>query len=531
MQKAYIQIILAASLWGVIGLFVRGLTALSVSQIQVTMLRALIAAVVLIPVLLLKDRKLFYVRPQHLWCFLGTGVISLTFFNLCYFTAMQHMTLSVASVLLYTAPVFVMLLSAPLFGEKITVSRLGALALVFGGCLMVTGVIGGGAVHITGIGLLYGLGAGIGYAMYSIFGRYALNRGYHSFTITFYTFLFSLLGCVPLADVGRLAVHMTPEVWLYAVGIGIICSVLPYLLYTKGLSGVDNSTASMLATLEPAVATLTGVLIFKETLAWYNLVGMILLFAGMIMLARAAQNFNRKDSEQGEKTMGKIKVILWDIDGTLLNFEEAEKYAIRKCFSVFGLGECTDAMLRSYSAINKEYWKRLERGEISKIEVLEGRFREFFEKYGLDTSVAAGFNSEYQIHLGDTTVFYENALETLRACKGKVLQYAVTNGTKIAQDRKLENSGLNNLLDGVFISEEIGIEKPMIGFFDKVFESIGAYDKEEVLIVGDSLTSDMQGGNNAGIVTCWFNPDKKENGTQLRIDYEINDLTQVLDVL
>lgn len=229
--------------------------------------------------------------------------------------------------------------------------------------------------------------------------------------------------------------------------------------------------------------------------------------------------------------MSKIKVILWDIDGTLLNFEEAEKYAIRKCFSIFGLGECTDAMLHAYSAINKEYWKRLERGEITKTEVLEGRFRDFFEKYDLDTSAAAKFNAEYQIRLGDTTCFYENGLETVQACKGKVLQYAVTNGTKTAQDRKLENSGLINLLDGVFISEEIGIEKPMVGFFDKVFEKIGKYDKAEVLIVGDSLTSDIQGGNNAGIVTCWFNPDEKERSTTLRIDYEISSLMQVLDIL
>ena len=131
----------------------------------------------------------------------------------------------------------------------------------------------------------------------------------------------------------------------------------------------------------------------------------------------------------------------------------------------------------------------------------------------------------------DTTVFYENGLETVQTCKGKVLQYAVTNGTKLAQDRKLKNSGLIELLDGVFISEVIGVEKPMVGFFEKVFETIGAYDKSEVLIVGDSLTSDMQGGNNVGIVTCWFNPDEKANSTDLRINYEIRDLQQVLDIL
>lgn len=229
--------------------------------------------------------------------------------------------------------------------------------------------------------------------------------------------------------------------------------------------------------------------------------------------------------------MSRYKVLLWDIDGTLLNFEEAEKYAIRKCFSDFKFGECTDEMLRAYISINREYWKSLERGEITKNEVLVGRFRDFFAKYQLDVSKASAFNDDYQIRLGDTICFYPNGLETFKSLKSKVLQYAVTNGTKVAQDRKLKNSGLDVLFDGVFISEEVGIEKPMIGFFDKVFEAIGTYDKKDVLIIGDSLTSDIQGGNNAGIATCWFNPEKIKNDTQLRIDYEITDLIQVQDIL
>lgn len=229
--------------------------------------------------------------------------------------------------------------------------------------------------------------------------------------------------------------------------------------------------------------------------------------------------------------MGKIKVVLWDIDGTLLNFKLAEKFSIEKCFKTFELGECTDEMLRTYSSINKTYWEKLERCEIEKSEVLVGRFRDFFNAYGLDTSVAAAFNKEYQLSLGDVCKFYKNGLETVNTCKGKVLQYAVTNGTKIAQDRKLINSGLIHILDGVFISEEVGIEKPGIGFFDEVFKVIGPYDKSEVIIIGDSLTSDIQGGNNAGILTCWFNPDNKPNDTTLKIDYEISDLSQVLDIL
>lgn len=229
--------------------------------------------------------------------------------------------------------------------------------------------------------------------------------------------------------------------------------------------------------------------------------------------------------------MGKIKVVLWDIDGTLLDFQVAEKHAIRACFSKFRLGECTDEMLRDYVEINAGYWRRLEKGELTKPQVLVGRFEEFFGKYGIDTAAAPAFNEEYQLRLGDTICFCENALETVKALRGRVLQYAVTNGTKTAQERKLAGSGLDQLLEGVFISEMIGIEKPMMGFFDKAFQEIGAYEKDEMMIVGDSLTSDMQGGNNAGIVTCWYNPNGIERPEGLRIDYEIRNIKEIQEIV
>ena len=229
--------------------------------------------------------------------------------------------------------------------------------------------------------------------------------------------------------------------------------------------------------------------------------------------------------------MSKIKVVLWDIDGTLLNFKAAEKVAIRKCFEVCEMGECTDEMIARYSEINHKYWKKLELGEMSKPDILVGRFREFFEVEGLDVSKAEAFNAEYQVRLGDTICFEDHALDVILALKGKIAQYAVTNGTKVAQTRKLANSGLDMLLDDVFISDVIGIEKPMQGFFDAVWEKIGSFEKDEVLIVGDSLTSDMQGGVNTGILTCWYNPNGLENDLGLSLDYEIRDLKEVLEIL
>ena len=226
-----------------------------------------------------------------------------------------------------------------------------------------------------------------------------------------------------------------------------------------------------------------------------------------------------------------IRVILWDVDGTLLDFHKAEAAAIHSLFQKFGLGTCTDAMLADYSAINAGFWRRLETGELTKPQVLNGRFQVFFQKYGLDISCAEAFNADYQLALGDTICFCPNALETLNALKGQTLQCAVTNGTAVAQKKKLAVSGLAQIFDYVFISDEIGIEKPNVGFFEAVWDNIGIFSPDEVLIVGDSLTSDIRGGNNAGIQTCWYNPKGLPAPDDLRIDYNIRDLAEVLQIL
>ena len=226
-----------------------------------------------------------------------------------------------------------------------------------------------------------------------------------------------------------------------------------------------------------------------------------------------------------------INTILWDVDGTLLDFLAAEREAIKSLFRRFNLGECSDDMLKQYSAINKSYWERLERGELTKSQILVGRFIDFFALNGIDTAIAPEFNEAYQISLGDTIVYHDNSLEIVKALRGKVKQYVVSNGTIVAQTKKLELSGLGKLMDGIFLSEEIGIEKPNIGFFDKVFESIEPAGKSEILIIGDSLSSDIRGGNNAGIPCCWYNPNGAPLPENIRIDYEIRNLNEVFDIL
>ena len=225
------------------------------------------------------------------------------------------------------------------------------------------------------------------------------------------------------------------------------------------------------------------------------------------------------------------KYILWDIDGTVLDFLASESYAIKTLFEKFNLGVCTDEMLKIYSDINVKYWQKLERNEMTKPEILVSRFREFFDKIDVDSSFADSFNKEYQVTLGDHIEFIPGAKEILLSQKGKYVLVAVTNGTKIAQEKKLRLSGLDKIFDYIFISENVGAEKPNIEYFEYVFKTLGIIDKKEVLIIGDSLTSDIKGGNTAGIDTCWFNPQHKTNNLGVKVTYEIDLLDKFNEVL
>ena len=226
-----------------------------------------------------------------------------------------------------------------------------------------------------------------------------------------------------------------------------------------------------------------------------------------------------------------INTLLWDVDGTLLDFDAAERAAITTLFGTFGLGECTDAMLARYHEINIGFWQRLERNELTRSQVLTGRFEQFFSEYGLSTDKAAGFNERYQLTLGDTIVYHDDSLSIVKALKGKVKQYVVSNGTIAAQTRKLDRSGLGEQMDGIFLSEELGVDKPDVGFFNKVFSAIRADDLSTVMIVGDSLTSDILGGMNAGIITCWYNPEGKALPDTCHADYIISDLHELPGIL
>ena len=219
-----------------------------------------------------------------------------------------------------------------------------------------------------------------------------------------------------------------------------------------------------------------------------------------------------------------IKAVLWDIDGTLLNFKKAQYEALYKCFGYFN-EYLNDEMVNDYDHINHGYWLMLEKGEIEKSVLLIKRFTDFFSKYGIDIDPIE-FNKLYQVELGNTYVFNDNGYETVVGLKDMgIIQFAVTNGTKVAQNGKLKGSGLDKLLDEIFISEDIGYEKPDKRFFEPVIDKLGEYgiSKDECIIVGDSESSDIQGGINAGIRTVHYTNELKSKADEL-----ISDLSMVL---
>lgn len=229
--------------------------------------------------------------------------------------------------------------------------------------------------------------------------------------------------------------------------------------------------------------------------------------------------------------MGKFTTILWDLDQTILDFEKSQDYALRYSFEKFGL-EIDDEKVALYAAINDSYWKRLERGEITKEEVLLGRFITLFEKLNITEVLPEEIQPVYQDALGNVFFFQDEADKLIVSLKEQgYRQYIVTNGVNRTQTKKVKLSGLDKLMDGVFISELIGYPKPQKEYFDACFAQLEGITREECILVGDSLTSDMQGGVNANVATCWYNPNKQENYLNLPIDYEIRSLQELPAVL
>ena len=283
-NKALAAVLAAGTFWGTMGFFARSLYAAGFGPLEVAQTRITTGLILVGLYIFFFNRSQFKVKLKDIWCFLGTGIVSLLLFSTCYFSALNYTSLAVAAILLYTAPFFVMLMSLMLFKEKMNGKKVFALILAFTGCVLVSGV--GGDTLFSWKGILLGLGSGFFYALYSIFGRYAINRGYGAWTMTFYTFLFCSAGCAFLSDwqvIGTVMASDSANI-LWVLGLGFITAFLPYVLYSTGLEHMESSKASILASVEPVVSALFGVFVFHETLSLWGVLGIAMVLGAIIVL-------------------------------------------------------------------------------------------------------------------------------------------------------------------------------------------------------------------------------------------------------
>lgn len=226
--------------------------------------------------------------------------------------------------------------------------------------------------------------------------------------------------------------------------------------------------------------------------------------------------------------MGKYKALLLDADDTLLDFQANERESVKKVFQKLGLS-ADDSVLAQYSAINRELWLAHERGEITKQMIWDQRFVRLFKALNCR---ADGLEAErlYRVALGEGAQTIPGAVELCQELSGAYELYIVTNGTAQTQYSRIHNAGLDRWVSGVFISEEIGVPKPAKKYFDAVFAAI-PFSRQEALIVGDSLTSDIQGGVNAGVDTCWYNPQNVENKTDIAPKFTVGSYEELYRIV
>jgi 2-haloacid dehalogenase len=223
-----------------------------------------------------------------------------------------------------------------------------------------------------------------------------------------------------------------------------------------------------------------------------------------------------------------IKFIFLDLDDTILDFHRSEAVALRKTLQSLNVNP-TDEVIARYSEINLAHWKALERKELTREQVLTGRFRQLFEELDMNVSPSVA-QSLYEKNLSESHFFIDGAPRLLMTLSQKYPLYIVSNGTTLVQTSRIASSGIGRYFKGIFLSQQLGADKPQIEFFERATGQIEGYKPEESIILGDSLTSDIQGGINAGMHTCWFNPHHRERG-DITPEFEITDLAEFDNVL
>lgn len=283
-KHSYILIASGSALWGLIGIFIKTLSSVGFTSMEITTIRAVAASLILFSYMVLCDRAMLKIKFTDIKYFIATGIISMVFFNWCYFTAMRETSLSVAVVLLYTAPAFVIVISRFVFKEAITGHKILALILTASGSFLAAGLFPGISIRLPLHGIIIGLGAGLGYSLYSIFAKLAARR-YSPLTITAYTFftaaVFLMIFNNP-AEKSELLLRW--DILLCSLGLGFFPTSLAYILYTTGLKKIETGKAAIIANVEPAVAILLGTAVFGEILTVYQIAGTIMILTSVFIV-------------------------------------------------------------------------------------------------------------------------------------------------------------------------------------------------------------------------------------------------------
>lgn len=279
--------VLAGVCWGVISIFVRRLSALSMDSFQIMAYRAWFSVAMLFVYLFCRNCSLLKIKIKDLWIFIGTGILSLTFFSYCYISNIMRSGAAIAVVMLYSSPIFVLIMSIIFFKEKMTLKKGIALIMTFTGCALVSGLVEAvcSGARIDGTGLLLGLGSGIGYALYSLFAGFALKRGYESLTISFYTFLFSGVSLLFFTGPLKIISGISSQSIIWILGVSFVCTVIPYIFYTLGMSKIEISKAAVIVTVEPLVGALLGILAYGEPVGFFKILGIFLIIISVVLLS------------------------------------------------------------------------------------------------------------------------------------------------------------------------------------------------------------------------------------------------------
>ena len=283
---APICVIIAGCCWGSGGVFIRVFVGLDYSPLTIVFTRTIIAFVIMLIFLLFYDKSLLKIKIKDLWAFVGIGVSGAIILNLFYNLSVMENSLSLAAILLATAPFFVLFLAAPIFKEKITAVKLQALAIAFIGCVLVSGLIGSATIF-SPFGIGVGLLSGVGSAMYGLFSRAVLNRGYHPLTANIYSMGIGALATLPFTQFDVVAesiikapMYVGVMLFLHAL---FVC-LLPYILFTTGMKYMDTGKAAIIVSVEPVAATFFGIFLYKEIPDVFITIGIVLVLFALVLL-------------------------------------------------------------------------------------------------------------------------------------------------------------------------------------------------------------------------------------------------------